>query len=189
MFLNSRMHFQISQWSSSPSYATDTSKLTHLKWHGFLLPSYSTSSNSIRPSSLQKAPSFMFTPNSAINPGTTSHWHYMLKSSQICPIFSIPTAGAWIHPQKPPNYSPTSRPFSFQALWWPHKNTHPETPIPSTISALHHPWGKVLSSLEFGVRLLQMARAASFLMFILQSSQNKLPTGPQVQFPHMSMLL
>lgn len=98
-FLNSRTHFQITQWSSSPSYATDTSNLTHLKWHGFLLPSYSTSSNSIRSSSLQKASSFMFTPNSAINPGTTSHWHYMLKSSQICPIFSIPTAGAWIHPK------------------------------------------------------------------------------------------
>ena len=75
-FLSSRTHFQTTQWSSSPRYATDTSNLTHLKWHSFLLPSYSTSSNSIRPSSLQKAPSFMFTPNSAINPGRTSHWCY-----------------------------------------------------------------------------------------------------------------
>lgn len=102
-FLSSRTHFQITQWSSSPRHATNTSNLTHLKWHSLLLPSYSTSSNSIRPSSPQKAPSFMFTPNSAINPGTTSHWCYVLKSSHTCPIFSIPTASAWIHPQKPPN--------------------------------------------------------------------------------------
>ena len=191
-FLSSRTNFPMTQWSSSPRYATSISNLTQLKWNSHLLPPYPTFSNSIIPSSLLKAPSFMFTPKLSNQPG--HHVPLMLQAQEpsnmphlkkkkkniyiyICPIFSIPMAATWIHSKSlltsllPPDPS-HSRPIRVTSLKYRHQRH--SSPVQS--QTLEHLWGKVPSSPEFTVRPLQIARASSPLTFIRQSSQNKLPT-------------